>query len=282
LNEYAAGKKWISRGRVSRISELAHSQRRGLVAFPIVGAKSKSPIEIAADQLREIALSADDGVLIGSEDDLIARLGVSRVTVRQTARLLEREGLIRVRRGINGGYFAARPTEEMLEAVFCAYLETLGLKNEHSGIITTALWVEMMREAASVASEAARQLADRLRQLIEQVPENARLRDIGKLEQECRSAICELIDARYVELLFRINSAFARHRIAPEFDALDPPAGAEFIHKWKRSKLMEIEAIGDADPVLAMMAARHTRNLWMTRDNPAKSPGAANANDVTI
>ena len=76
--------------------------------------KSRSPIDTAADQLREILLRQQEGEMIGSEDDLVARLGVSRVTVRQAARLLEREGVLRVRRGINGGYFASRPSVELV------------------------------------------------------------------------------------------------------------------------------------------------------------------------
>jgi len=56
-------------------------------------------------------LAAKEGALIGSEESLIADLGVSRSTLRQAARLLEREGLLRVKRGINGGYYG-QPTDE--------------------------------------------------------------------------------------------------------------------------------------------------------------------------
>ena len=70
---------------------------------------SRPAIEAAAAQLRSIVLESDNGALIGSEDMLLEKLGFSRSTVRQVARLLEREGYLRVRRGINGGYFGSRP-----------------------------------------------------------------------------------------------------------------------------------------------------------------------------
>ena len=62
----------------------------------------RTTIEAAAMNLRKIVLDLPPGSLIGSEDALIVRLGSSRSTVRQVARLLEREGLLMVRRGING------------------------------------------------------------------------------------------------------------------------------------------------------------------------------------
>lgn len=69
--------------------------------------RTKPNITTAASALREIIWSAAEGQLLGSEEDLTAMLGVSRPTVRQVARLLEREGLLKVRRGVNGGYFAS-------------------------------------------------------------------------------------------------------------------------------------------------------------------------------
>src|SRR5258706_5314446 len=95
--------------------------------------KTKSPIDLAALEVRNMALALEEGAFLGSEDDLVGRLGVARVTVRQAGRLLEREGVLFVRRGIKGGYFASRPSVEMVESVFCAYLETLGLDTRHTG-----------------------------------------------------------------------------------------------------------------------------------------------------
>jgi DNA-binding FadR family transcriptional regulator len=56
-------------------------------------------------------IAADD-VLLGYEDELVDRLGVSRITLRQAVRLLEHEHLIKVRRGVNGGFFTRLPSAD--------------------------------------------------------------------------------------------------------------------------------------------------------------------------
>ena len=51
----------------------------------------RSAVERAAQQLRQEILECGEGALLGSEDELIKQLGISRPTLRKTARLLERE-----------------------------------------------------------------------------------------------------------------------------------------------------------------------------------------------
>ncbi|WP_178379848.1 FadR/GntR family transcriptional regulator [Cryptosporangium aurantiacum] len=64
-----------------------------------------------ADELREEVLSRSAvGELLGSESDLVRRHGVSPPTLRQAMRVLQAEGLVSVRRGVNGGFFAAAPS----------------------------------------------------------------------------------------------------------------------------------------------------------------------------
>ena len=91
-------------------------------------APSISTLEVVKAKLREVVLSAKEGALIGSEESLIADLAVSRSTLRQAARLLEREGLLRVKRGINGGYYGSRPDEKTIQTAVSAYLGTLDMK----------------------------------------------------------------------------------------------------------------------------------------------------------
>jgi GntR family transcriptional regulator, transcriptional repressor for pyruvate dehydrogenase complex len=82
-----------------------------------------------ADILREEILShSNDGQewLLGSEDDMIKMLGVSRPTLRQAARMLEQEQLLVVRRGIGGGLFGRRPTAEAVSHTASVYLRSQG------------------------------------------------------------------------------------------------------------------------------------------------------------
>jgi DNA-binding GntR family transcriptional regulator len=234
--------------------------------------KSRSSIGEVARTLRDIAMSSPEDALLGSEDDLVETLGVSRATVRQAARLLERDGVLRVRRGIKGGYFAARPNVEMVEAVFCAYLKTLGFDAAHSGAVTTGLWIESLRQAAGADRIAALALAERFSERIEQFPVETPLAGVTKLEQEIRSAVLQLIGGGYIEILFRINAEFARQQLGPEvgelahrYESTDPEGHRRFVQRWKKAKLMELEAIASGDGSLAMMAALHNRKLWISR-----------------
>jgi GntR family transcriptional repressor for pyruvate dehydrogenase complex len=54
------------------------------------------------------------GDRIGSEQDMIQDFGVSRSVVREALRLLERDGIVRVKPGPSGGVFATRPGSQPL------------------------------------------------------------------------------------------------------------------------------------------------------------------------
>ncbi|HEX7857566.1 MAG TPA: hypothetical protein VF503_28130 [Sphingobium sp.] len=225
-----------------------------------------SLIESAAAKLREIALAVPDGELLGCEDEVVENLGVSRVTARQAARLLEREGVLRVRRGKNGGYFASRPSGEMIETVVCAYMNTLELSTNHTGMVATALWVEALREAAGGADrEAARAMAKRLSKIFEDLGPRASLQDVSNAEQKMRTAVFKLIDGAYIDLIFRINAAFARQRMTGWMEQLDSERHQKFVERWKQAKLMELEAIAEGNILQAVSAALHERSLWVNR-----------------
>ena len=233
----------------------------------------KTTVKAAAVQLREIALAADEGALLGSEDALVDRLGCARATARQAARLIEREGLLRVRRGLNGGYFAARPDARHIESTMSAYLETLDLDAEDVTILASALWVEAIRKAATTSNRAAAQkLAEDFKKRVRAIKPNAPFYDIVKLERECRTAVFKLTDSRYIELIFAINSAFAHRHFSQIYSRTDErdeqdPAHPEFVSDWRDSKIMELSAIAYGDVTLADAAGRYGRTVWQKKVN---------------
>lgn len=86
---------------------------------------SSSAASDAAHVLRETILSADSDAaewFLGSEDELVTALGVSRPTLRQALRILELEQLITVRRGVGGGIFALHPSVEGVAQTASVYL----------------------------------------------------------------------------------------------------------------------------------------------------------------
>jgi DNA-binding FadR family transcriptional regulator len=228
-------------------------------------ASGRSTIEAAAAQLRGIVLDAPPGALLGSEDALLARLGVSRSTVRQIARLLEREGLLRVKRGINGGYYGARPTIGTIETAVSAYLETLNMDSQDLTTVASVLWVEVMRRAAKLPREKSAPFIETMRRKIERLKPASSFSDISKLEQESQRAVFDLVGSPYIELIFQINVAFATRRFAAPSLHDDTEEHRAFIQDWRQAKRLELGAIEDNDAELAVMAARHMRNVWHRR-----------------
>ena len=83
-----------------------------------------SAVEMAARTLREEALQKPVGHFLGSEDELVQRLGVSRPTFRQAARMLAREQLITIKRGVRGGFFVRQPSTETVFQTVHTYLRS--------------------------------------------------------------------------------------------------------------------------------------------------------------
>jgi DNA-binding FadR family transcriptional regulator len=76
---------------------------------PLHRSERESAAYRAARPLRSEVLTRAQGDPLGSEDELAARPAISRPTLRQAARLLEHEQLLRVRRGVGGGYYVRKP-----------------------------------------------------------------------------------------------------------------------------------------------------------------------------
>jgi GntR family transcriptional repressor for pyruvate dehydrogenase complex len=226
---------------------------------------NRSAIDAAAAKLRALVLASKDGAFIGSEDELLAKLGFSRSTVRQVSRLLEREGFLHVRRGIGGGYFGSRPDAASIAKTVSAYLETLDMDAQDVTVIASALWVEVLRKAATVRNETAKSLSAAFRERVLAIKPSATFEQVLALEQESRGAIFDLVKSRYIELIFAINTEFAGRRAAPHDDLDDSAIQREFVRAWRDAKLLELSAIADGDVELGIMAARHIRNIWHKR-----------------
>jgi DNA-binding FadR family transcriptional regulator len=227
--------------------------------------QKRTAIDVAAETLREIILATEDGTFVGSEDTLISRVECSRSTMRQAARLLEREGLLKVRRGINGGYFATRPDAGTIEATVSTYLSTLDIDSQDVTLLASALWVEAMRKAASADRGAADEMVSRLRKRLKSIKDAASFEQIRDVELETQEAIFALTDSQYVKLIFDINAEFSRRRFHQPKESDGSHEHLAFVSAWRDAKLMELKAIMEGDRDLAVMAARHSRKIWHQR-----------------
>ncbi|MEX6725415.1 FadR/GntR family transcriptional regulator [Parapedomonas caeni] len=87
---------------------------------------SETLVARTARALAKLSLEHEAGAFIGGEDDLLHRLGVSRPTLRQAAKIAENDRLISVRRGIRGGFYASRPDASDAIRTLARYLRLKG------------------------------------------------------------------------------------------------------------------------------------------------------------
>ncbi len=72
--------------------------------------------DVLANELRERILSGEfsEGTGLPAERDLVVQTRMSRTTVREALRILEVQGLIRIKAGRTGGAFVQQPGEEAM------------------------------------------------------------------------------------------------------------------------------------------------------------------------
>src|SRR2546430_11586771 len=70
--------------------------------------------DVLADDLRERILLGEfpEGTALTTERDLVAQTQMSRATVREALRILEVQGLIRIKTGRAGGAYVQKPDDE--------------------------------------------------------------------------------------------------------------------------------------------------------------------------
>ncbi|MFK4870519.1 FadR/GntR family transcriptional regulator [Novosphingobium sp. ZW T3_23] len=227
--------------------------------------ETKSALDAAAERLREIVLSREPGAALGREEALISELGFARATVRQAARLVEREGLLLVRRGNNGGYFGSRPDASTIETVVSTYLSTVDVPPQDVTVIATALWVEAMRKAARAPHHEVVETIGSLLERTQAMSDDATFDMVRELERETQDIVFKLADSAYIKLIFDINVAFSRRTYqGPVIDDVSPEH-RQFVQSWRNARLMEFGALLQGDPELAAIASQYSRKVWARR-----------------
>lgn len=105
------------------------------------------------------------GRLIGSENDLIERFGVSRAVFREAARIIEHLNVARMRRGPGGGLIVAEPEPEAVQRAISLYLRFAGVRAEQLFETRAALEIVCVTQAADRITEDG---VARLRTVLEQ------------------------------------------------------------------------------------------------------------------
>jgi GntR family transcriptional regulator, transcriptional repressor for pyruvate dehydrogenase complex len=204
----------------------------------------------AAKLLREMILEKGDGAFLGSREDLVQRLSVGHVTLQQAARLLERERLLFVRRGTNGGYFARIPDEAGVKDMVATYLRARHVSYRNIHLITTSLESEMERLAARSEDESARKDLVSISESIKTVDSND-VREVLRLHTTYLKIVCRMAANPLGELIILVTlKLFAELR--PESTARAP----DDAEKWRYTRLKIIQCILDHDEEAVVLYSR--------------------------
>jgi len=104
-------------------------------------------------QLESLSLRHEEGELIGSEPVLLERLGISRPTLRQAAKVAAAARMISVRPGLHGGYYAARPTAKDSIRMPARYLRLQGATLRHVHEVSVELFPGLAALATKCENE---------------------------------------------------------------------------------------------------------------------------------
>jgi GntR family transcriptional repressor for pyruvate dehydrogenase complex len=116
--------------------------------------------DVLADELRERILSGDfaEGTGLPPERVLVTQTGLSRTTVREALRILEVQGLVRIKAGRTGGAFVQQPGEDAMSKTVDHIIR--GRQIRHSALLETREAIEPHCARLAAKNRSAAQLAD--------------------------------------------------------------------------------------------------------------------------
>ena len=231
---------------------------------PENGGKRRQLVPATAERLREMIFAREDGAQIGSLPELAAMLGVGIVTVQQSARVLEHEGLLEVRRGPGGGYYGRRPDAAVLERSLAAYMRTQPASWAEALDMTSLLFNELVSNAARCKDAAQRAALAAFAARAEACISDA---EMGLLEGEFQDLLFGMVNRPLFELLTRVTMRFSNSRPQDGSDA-----GMLGVGQWRCGRLRIIAAILAGDEELARFEAdRNNRRIlmnWLRLNSP--------------
>jgi GntR family transcriptional repressor for pyruvate dehydrogenase complex len=216
--------------------------------------QSQRLVTVTAEKLRDLIMANAPDTLIGSLPELARSLGVGIATVQQSARVLEHEGLLHVRRGPGGGYFGRRPDAAALERSLAAYLRVRRADDYEALEMMTLLDCELMPAAAECAPAP---LLAELRALKGRIDSCLGGEARVAFEDDFHAIVFKMVDRPLIELLAQVSMRFYRSQPIPQIFE-----GKEGLHAWRQWRHQIIDAILAQDPERARFEAeRHRRNL---------------------
>jgi DNA-binding FadR family transcriptional regulator len=189
------------------------------------------------------------GEVLGSERELIEKMGVSRAVFREAVRIVEHHDVARMRRGPGGGLVVTKPDPDAVQRAVALYLRYAGVR--HDQLFATRMTLELACAA---------QAADKIDE--EGI---ARLREVLRLEEELQDeaiatghthalheVIAELTGDPVMTLFVRILTQLTMQQQLPHSDS-DVDAAVASYH---RAHEAIVDAIVAGDSALAQHRMR--------------------------
>lgn len=229
------------------------------------GSVSSPVLKTAIQRLRAMALEADEGEFLGSEDELRARLGVSRPTYRQAVRMLEQDQLLTKRMGAHGGCYASRPDAESAARAAALYLK-LERATLHNLLETTHnLQQNVLQAACRCTDDAARA---NLAALIDKLEAEGFSADVARFlerEREYESCVLAMTGNPMLTLFIRIARKFVDENPTSHVLIADP--AMRKMRSQARVRMARAILAGDKDACLAVSTKQNAAYLKLISDD---------------
>jgi DNA-binding FadR family transcriptional regulator len=228
-----------------------------------------------AEALRAIAFLGDEGEFLGSEEDMMNKLGVSRPTLRQATALLVQEQLIFTRRGANGGYFVSRPSSMSVSRIAATYLRSRDSKMTDVLRAVEPIRTELARLACRRRDPKIRQqfadFLDREKKLNGEAQDyRAFLRAERDLSRELGDAAGNELLTLFLSIIYDLAALSARD----EDVYVNRP---DRIERYRALRNQMVEAIAEGDEEMAVVFTRRCTGIvteWMQEDIKLRRNGS--------
>lgn len=237
-----------------------------------------SVVRTVANALRSECLAREEGELLGSEEDLFIRYGVSRPSFRQAAALLAQEQLLAIKRGVGGGYFASRPQAGAVAHITAIYLQSRETKIDEIFLAIMPLRLALSQLAARSSDQEARaELAQFLAAEREHKTPNlaqgkfdvAEYREFLKSERDFCEILGRMANNKVLHLFLEmLNKFFAT--MSKNNDIYLRNMSRAVTYREMRMRIVEAILDGD-EPLATLLAERCGAALseWLAEDKAA-------------
>lgn len=216
------------------------------------GGRKRKLAEIVSERIQQDieAIGWPEGQILGNEVQLMETYGVSRATLREAIRQLERHGVATMRRGFGGGLVIREPARMAAVHGIATYLELTDVSLEELFEARTVLEVQVVELAIQrVSDEDILALRRDLRLLLATPMENIKQEVLlnNSIRRTIASASHNVALGLFLEALNRVTGA-----LMPDFERLATHTEGRL--KLRDAKAQLVEAVISGNRLLAEQA----------------------------